>query len=115
MSTGKRDPKDYVFGPDTTVSDINLDEEEFTAPDGTRLTEEKAEQLANEYLADKRLANLIPGRKSLAGDGSHSPVVQFRSPRKNEGQALADQLGISLSELARRAYEQELDKHRDAS
>jgi hypothetical protein len=106
----KRDPKDYVIGPDATISDIDLDEESFTAPDGSRLTEAKAEQLAAAALAEKRKANLIPGRKSLGKDGSHSPVVQFRTPRKAEAQDLADELGVSISELARSAFDLLLDQ-----
>jgi hypothetical protein len=99
------DPKDYVVGPDAQVSDIDLDQETFTTADGERLTEERAEALA------RRAANLIPGRKSLAGDGSVSPVLQFRTPRKREAEALAAELGIRPSELARRALDEYLDNH----
>ena len=106
----KLDPKKFVVRPGTPISDIDLADEEFRLADGSRLTEEEAEKLAT--VAESRLANLVPGRKSLGGDGSHSPVVQFRTPRKDEGQALADDLGVSLSELARRAYNDYLDGNR---
>lgn len=111
MNKKELDPKIFVIRPDTPVSDIDLDKEVFMLDDGTRLTEDKAEQI-EDALAERRIANLIPGRKSLAGDGSHSPIVQFRSPRKNEGQEIADELGISLSEFARRAYDAYLDNPR---
>ncbi|MGN7799092.1 hypothetical protein [Leifsonia sp. 22587] len=99
------DPRDFVVGPDARISDIDLDTEEFLAPDGERLTEERAEALA------RRAANLVPGRKSLGGDGSVSPVLQFRTPRKREAEQLAHELGIRTSELARRALDEYLDNH----
>lgn len=109
------DPEKYRISPDAKLVEIDLEKEEFILADGSRLTEKRAAEI----LA-KRNSNLVPGRKSLSRDGSHSPIVQFRSPRKVEGQALADELGISLSELARRAYDNLLDaqrqgQHRDAS
>lgn len=104
----KFNPKDFVVSPDAVVSDIDLDEEEFILEDGTRLTEERAAQIVRNVLANPR-GNLIPGRKSLAGDGSHSPVIQFRSPRRAEAEAVARELDISLSELARRAVDAYLD------
>lgn len=42
----KIDPRDYVVTPDTEISTIDLDREEFTLRVGRRLTEELAEQLA---------------------------------------------------------------------
>lgn len=104
----RRDPKNYVAGPGTTVTNIDLDEEVFMYK-GARLTEERAEQLAKEILAKTRAANLVPGRKSLGEDGSHSPVIHFRSPRRAEAEAVARELDISLSELARRAVDAYLD------
>jgi hypothetical protein len=59
----------------------------------------------------RRTANLIPGRKSLSGDGTVSPVLQFRTPRKREVEALAEEMGIRPSELARRALDEYLDDH----
>lgn len=100
------DPKNYRVEPGTEVSDIDLDAEEFTLADGTRLTEERAAALAA-----KRQRNLIPGRKSLGEEGQHSPAVTFRTPRKAEAEALADELGIKVSELARRALDGVLDAH----
>lgn len=105
----KQDTKKFVVTPDTPISDIDLSQERFILEDGSRLTDRKAKRIASAALASKRQANLIPGRKSLSRDGAHSPVVQFRSPRRDEGQAVADELGITLSELARRAYDTYLD------
>ena len=99
------DPKDFVVGPDAHIADIDLEHEDFTTANGERLTDERAAGLA------RRTANLLPGRKSLGGDGSVSPVVQFRTPRKREAEELARELGIRPSELARRALDEFLDNH----
>ncbi|MGO4299303.1 hypothetical protein [Leifsonia sp. RAF41] len=99
------DPKDFIVGPDATIADIDLHQETFTTADGRRLTDERADAIA------RRTANLTPGRKSLGGDGSVSPVLQFRTPRKREVEALAQELGIRPSELARRALDEYLDNH----
>ena len=100
-----------IFGPGSAVSDIDLDVEEVHLPDGTRLTEAKAEQLAADVLAEVRRRNLVPGGKSLNGDGSHSPRVQFRVPEeiRELAQSRAAAEGISLSALARRALESYLE------
>jgi predicted HicB family RNase H-like nuclease len=103
-------PREFVIGPNATVSDIDLDVEVVHLSDGTRLTEAKAEQLAAEMLAEARRRNLVPGGKSLNGDGSHSPRVQFRVPEeiREQAQSRAAAEGISLSALARRALERYL-------
>jgi|SRR5664279_6645804 len=104
------EPREFVIGPNATVSDIDLDVEEVHLSDGTRLTEAKAEQLAAHVLAEVRRRNLRPGGKSLNGDGSHSPRVQFRVPEeiREQAQSRAAAEGISLSALARRALERYL-------
>ena len=104
------DPKNYVIGPDATIDDVDLDEEEVFLPDGTRLTEQRAGQIAAETLAEIRRRNLVPGRKSLTGGSEHSPRVQFRVPdsirEKAEQRAAAE--GKSLSALAREPLERYL-------
>jgi hypothetical protein len=42
------DPTRYAVGPDAVIADVDLDEEEVRLPDGTRLTEQRAEQLAHQ-------------------------------------------------------------------
>src|SRR5664279_2181123 len=98
-------PADYTGDKLELGPDLDLDLEVFTLRDGTRLTEELAEQMAREAVADARRRNLIPGRKSLSGDGSHSPRVQFRVPESllAAAEAKAAEEGISLSTLARDA------------
>ncbi|MEX2290477.1 MAG: DNA-binding protein [Mycobacteriales bacterium] len=97
-------PKDYVVRGDASIDDVDLDVEVVTVK-GRRLTEAGAEQLAQETLAEARLRNLIPGRKSLSEGSTHSPRVQFRVPKAVaiEAQNRARAEGKSLSELAREA------------
>jgi hypothetical protein len=107
------DPKDYAIGPDATISDIDLDTEEVYYH-GERLTNERAEQLAKEGLAEARRLNLVPGRKSLTGGSIHSPRVQFRVPEKilAAAERRAESEGVTLSVLARQALEKYLDPSR---
>lgn len=101
------DPTEYVVSEDDVISDVDLDTEVVRLKDGRRLTNELAEQLAEETLADARRRNPVPGRKSLSGGSVHSPRVQFRVPDSLRAAAeqRATEKGVSLSELAREALE----------
>jgi predicted HicB family RNase H-like nuclease len=105
MSGKKIDPRDYVVGRDATISSIDLDKETFTLPDGRRLTNELAAELAAEGRDEIRRRNLIPGRKSLSGDGTHSPTIRVRVPSDLHAaaEARAEAEGVTLSTLAREA------------
>lgn len=98
------------IAPDTEVTDVDLDQEEVWFH-GERLTEERAEKLAEEF--ERRTANLVPGGKSLSGDGSHSPTIQYRvsAGMRESAARLADAQGISLSKLGRLALEEYLERH----
>src|SRR5437764_93418 len=91
--------KKYVLGPD-----IDLDVEEVHEPDGTRLTEKRAEQLAGETL------RAVRGRPSLTGAGRHSPRVSSRLPAEERelAERVAQEEGKTVSELAREALERYL-------
>lgn len=105
------DVSKYRVTADSEISDIDLDQEEFILGDGSRLTEARAEQLGEEVAA-RRASNLIPGRKSLSGGATHSPVLQVRLPADLHArvrQAAADQQ-TSPSRLARAALEQYLER-----
>lgn len=101
------DPSRYVVGPDSTTEDDDLEREDVRLPDGRRLTEDLAEDLSRQGVAEARRRNLIPGGKSLSGDGRHSPTVQFRLPEtlRAAAEARAAAEGVSLSALAREALE----------
>ncbi len=92
---------EYVVGPD-----IDLDAEDFQYQ-RERLTNERAEQIAQQTLAEARRRNLIPGGKSLSGGGVYSPRVQFRVPveLRTQAEQVAEDEGVSLSALARHALE----------
>ncbi|OHU34972.1 hypothetical protein BKG80_18980 [Mycobacteroides chelonae] len=81
--------------------DVDLDTEVVTV-DGKRLTNADADALADEAARvsrERSNANLIPGRKSLSGDGTTSPTVQTRVPQwvKDELVAEADELGYKTA------------------
>jgi len=108
MSSG---PHRYAVPHDATISDVDLETEDVRLEDGRRLTPELAEQLAKEGRAAARARNLIPGRKSLSRDGSHSPRIQFRVPTEllHDAEVRAKREGVTLSVLARRAFEAYLE------
>lgn len=104
------DPRTYVVTPDVPVSDVDLDHEVVSLTDGRRLTNELAEELAEQALAEARRRNLMPGRKSLTGGTTHSPRVQFRVPEplREAAERRAAAKGVSLSVLAREVIERYL-------
>jgi hypothetical protein len=85
--------------------DADLDSEVVLLPNGERLTNQVADEIADDLLGRRGL-----GRPSLASDGSHSPRVSFRVP--DEVRALAVERAaaenVSLSVLARKALERYL-------
>jgi hypothetical protein len=87
------------------VVDTSLDEEDFEFH-GERLTEARADELAETKF--RRGDNLVPGGKSLSGDGSHSPVLQTRVPAavRARFRAIADQRGVRPSKLLREVIDQ---------
>jgi predicted HicB family RNase H-like nuclease len=99
------DPSKYAVTEDDAIEDVDLDTEVVLLRDGRRLTNELAEQLAEETLAEARRRNLVPGRKSLSGSGVHSPRVQFRLPDslRSAAEQRAAEEGVTLSVLARKA------------
>lgn len=82
---------------------------------GTPITDELAEQLADEAEAGYDLAHgKRVGRKSLAGGAGKSPRVNIRlSPDLYErALELAKREGKTISELARAAFESYVSKQR---
>lgn len=100
---------DYVIGDDATIEDADLDQREITYQ-GKRLTEADVLALDEEIGAGiaRREANLVPGGKSLSGDGRHSPVVQTRVSvvTKSRLQAIAEARGMSVSKLSRQVLDE---------
>ena len=81
---------------------IDLDKEDIRLKDGTRLTEEKAAELAEEALAQ-----VGRGRPSLTGPGQRSPQLRLTVPAelRRQLEARARQEHRSVSGLAREALE----------
>ena len=104
------DTKKFRITPDARISEIDLDSEVFTLPDGSRLTEGKAEQLAD--AAERRLAGLVPGRKSLSGGNVHSPVLQLRVPvaLRDKLEQIAADRGENVSKVARDLLAESVDR-----
>ena len=107
MSNRRIDPAKINFPENTTVEVADLVNEEYYV-EGERLTEESAEQLAAEMLANIRAKNLRPGGKSLSGDQKHSPVVQVRVSEhtRDKLQAIAKARGMSVSKLSRKVLDE---------
>jgi predicted HicB family RNase H-like nuclease len=79
-----------------------------TLRDGTPLTEDTADELADEAERGYDLSRgRRVGRKSLAGGSGHSPRINLRMTRElhDRAQARARQEGKTLSQLAREALE----------
>ncbi|MGH3549437.1 MAG: ribbon-helix-helix protein, CopG family [Pseudonocardiaceae bacterium] len=93
----------YVLGPD-----IDLDAEDVRRPDGTRLSEHAAQQLASEAITTGRR-----GRPAVDPDvspGERSPRVTFRVPaqtRRQLEQRARDQ-GRPVADVLREAVERYL-------
>jgi len=101
MTKKARKPRDgYVDG-----GGINLDVEDVRLADGSRLTEAKAEALAEEVLA-----KVGRGRPSLTAPGERSPQLRLTVPAELREQlrARAEREHRSVSVLAREALERYL-------
>lgn len=87
--------------PNTAIGDdVDLDRDDVRLPDGTRLTEQRAEEIVQDVRARG-------GRPSLTGDAAVSPRVSFRlTPAiRDRAAAVAEREGKTISQLAREALE----------
>ncbi|MFM8514982.1 MAG: ribbon-helix-helix protein, CopG family [Actinomycetota bacterium] len=82
-----------------------LDSRAVRLPDGSRITERRAQRWARE--AERR----GPGRPSLDGGSSVSPDIKARVPAVLRARlmVLADKEGVPVSEIVRRALESYVD------
>jgi hypothetical protein len=97
----------YEPAPDP---DVDLQREDIRDHRGRRITEEYVDAAVADVHA--RL-----GRPSLSGAGHRSPQVTFRLPLELREQAeeQARHEGTKVSDVARRALEEYLERHRRAS
>lgn len=110
------DPKDHETDP---ADDIDLDRAEIHTVTGQRVTNAGAERMAAdaERRVNTRAANLIPGAKSLSGDGKHSPIVQTRVPTVVHAklQAIANLRRVSVSKVLREAIDEFVEREESGS
>lgn len=87
-----------LIGPD-----VDLDKEDIRLADGSRLTPQLAEEIAERVLRSV-------GRPSLSGARQRSPQIAFRVPPQVREHAaeVAAREGKTVSELAREALEDRL-------
>jgi hypothetical protein len=87
---------------------VDVDKERILH-EGQPLTQAMVRQLVADARV-KRAANLIPGGKSLSGDGRHSPSITVRVPEATllEIQRRAVSERSSVSKLVRKAVEEYL-------
>ncbi|MGI8901917.1 MAG: ribbon-helix-helix protein, CopG family [Nocardioides sp.] len=90
----------------TDAGDIDLDTEVVILKDGTRLTEEVAEELGREMSAEAAQRR-GRGRPSLTGRSANTPHVSARvAPEvRDRLKARAEREGKPVSELVREAIE----------
>lgn len=105
------DPRKYTFDENTEIVDVDLDDE-IVMFEGERLTEARAQEVADDVLAEVRRRNLRPGGKSLTGGSAVSPVLQVRVPRelKDSLERESKSRNIGLSKLVRSILEGHVKK-----
>jgi predicted HicB family RNase H-like nuclease len=84
--------------------DVDWDQEDVRLPDGSRLTDEVAEDIVEQV---RRSA----GRPSLSGDKTSSPQIAFRVPSnvRDQAERIAADENKTVSQLAREALEARLE------
>jgi hypothetical protein len=90
--------------------DIDLDQEEVYLPSGERLTEARAEELAEELVTEYRRS---AGRPSLTGAARPTPTLSIRvSPRtRSRLESIAKRQNRRLADVTRDALEEYVDHH----
>ena len=111
-STRKAGVKKVVEYP--IGADIDLDVEKMYLPDGSRPTEARAEQIAEDALARHRQ---LRGRPSISGGGQHTPALTVRVPpaTRKELEDIAAAQGRPLADVSRDALVEYAQRHRAAS
>lgn len=87
--------------------DIDLDKEDVRTADGRRLTEEMAEQIAEEAIARHR------GRPSVTGQRQRTPNLTVRvAPGTRKAlEAIAQDQGRRLADVSRDALDEYVSRH----
>ena len=93
--------------PGPVGADIDLEQEDIRLPDGSRLTDERAAEIAGRALARRR------GRPSVTGEGSHTPslTVRVSSTTRAALEEIAASQGRRLADVSREAFEEYIQRH----
>jgi hypothetical protein len=92
--------------------DINLDREVVLLPDGKRLSEARAAEIAEETIREVYRRQGRPALDGTRTRGTRSPQVAFRVPQRlaKRAEEVAASKGKTLSQLGREALEKYLDE-----
>lgn len=95
------------IAPGPIGPDVDLDVEDIRLADGTRLTNELAEEIAQDAIARHR------GRPSVTGDREHTPKMTLRVPGQTRDalEQIATRQGRRLADVGRDAFEEYIRHH----
>lgn len=90
--------------------DIDLDAEEVYLADGTRLTEAKATEMAEEAIQHHYR---LRGRPSVTGGSEHTPKLTLRVPMQTRDalEEIATRQGRRLADVGRDAFDEYIRHH----
>lgn len=93
--------------PTSIGPDVDLDAEDIRLPDGSRLTDEKANDIV------ERVHARHPGRPSVSGDRTHTPVMTVRvTPAARTAlEQIAKAQGRRLADVSREALDEYIHRH----
>lgn len=110
MTRSQRQPSTRQFQPGPIGPDIDLDQEEVYLADGSRLSEAKAEELAEWALEQRRSRR---GRPSITGGEMHTPNLTVRV--KPSARAALEQIAVAqgrrLADVSRDALDEYIRRH----
>lgn len=103
------------FTPGPVGPDVDLDAEEVYLADGSRLTEARAQEIAEEVM--ERVHARRGGRPSITGAPEKTPGLNIRVPKSTREalEAIAVREGRRLAEVGREALDEYVARHREAS
>jgi hypothetical protein len=92
--------------------DIDLDQEVVLLPDGSRLSEDRAAEIAEETIREVYRRQGRPALDGVRTKGTRSPQVAFRVPQRlaKRAEEIAASKGKTVSQLGREALEKYLDE-----
>lgn len=95
------------IAPGPIGPDVDLQKDEVRLPDGRRLTDELADEIAERTLDRRR------GRPSVSGGSRRTPSLTVRVPEPTRAalERLAQSQGKRLADVSREALEEYVSRH----